>query len=221
MGKRFSLPVVAVIVVVLLVCGCILPGEGQICGGLMGISCSEGYTCEYDAEPGTTDVFGKCMPETTSSTYPPSMNASAKICQIGQKYGVSASSRYLDCICPENYEFDSSIIGYSHDGDIESPILEVECVLTSSSPKNCDLYGIPMTDAQIEFCTCPEGETKFYSMAGAYCATDSRKPCSTQVDCPTGEECVSSDGVEWFCTGQFAGCIHRDPENPELMICVD
>lgn len=97
-----------------------------------------------------------------------------------------------------------------------------KCIVKESVSKNCDLYEMPMTKEQIKECTCPEGYEKFNRLSGAYCATNSQKPCSTHADCPKGERCISPDRKNWFCTGQFAGCSYRNPENPEEpMLCAD
>jgi len=90
-----------------------------------------------------------------------------------------------------------------------------------TSPKNCDLYEMPMTEEEIEECICPGGYEKMNRLSGAYCATNSQEPCSAHTDCPQGEHCISGDGEKWFCTGQFAGCYFHDPENPEEQICAD
>lgn len=90
-----------------------------------------------------------------------------------------------------------------------------------STPKNCDSYEMPMTEKEIAECTCPEGYEKFNRLSGAYCATDSQKPCQAHSDCPQGESCFSDDGKNWFCSGQWAGCYFYDPEKPEEQICVD
>lgn len=87
--------------------------------------------------------------------------------------------------------------------------------------KNCNLYEIPMTGEEIEKCTCPEGYEKGYRLMGAFCATNSQKPCSTQKDCPQGESCISHDGVNWFCTGLIQGCLFTNPEKPNEQICID
>lgn len=91
-----------------------------------------------------------------------------------------------------------------------------------ATPKSCDFYEMPMSEEEIKECICPDGYKKFYRLSGAYCATDSQKPCTAHADCPKGEHCISSDRKNWFCTGQFAGCYYRNPENPEgPMLCVD
>lgn len=95
-------------------------------------------------------------------------------------------------------------------------------ITPESTLKNCDLYEMPMSQEEINECTCPEGYEKFHRLSGAYCATNSQKPCSTHTDCPKGEQCISGDRKDWFCTGQFAGCYYRNPENPEEpMLCAD
>ena len=97
-----------------------------------------------------------------------------------------------------------------------------KCIVKTQEAKNCDFYEMPMTGEQIKECTCPEGYKKFYRLSGAYCATDSQKPCRAHTDCPEGEHCISSDRQNWFCTGQFAGCYYRNPEDPEEpMFCAD
>lgn len=104
----------------------------------------------------------------------------------------------------------------------ECACVNYKCIVKESVPKNCDLYEMPMTEEQIKECTCQEGYKKFYRLSGAYCATDSRKPCRAHTDCPEGEHCISSDRQNWFCTGQFAGCYYRNPENSEEpMLCAD
>ncbi len=100
-----------------------------------------------------------------------------------------------------------------------------ECVCVShkciKKEKNCDLYEMPMTEKQIKECTCVlEGYKKFYRLSGAYCATNSQKPCSVHADCPKGERCISRDKKNWFCTGQFAGCFYRNPED-SAELCED
>ncbi len=86
---------------------------------------------------------------------------------------------------------------------------------------NCDDYEMPMTEEETRECACPEGYQKFFRLSGAYCATDSQKPCRAQTDCPKDERCISHDGKNWFCTGAGAGCYYSNPENPEEQICVD
>jgi hypothetical protein len=71
------------------------------------------------------------------------------------------------------------------------------------------------------FLQCPEGYERFYGLMGAYCATDSQKPCSSFIDCPENERCISEDGKNWFCSGRITGCYFWDPENPEQKICID
>ena len=91
----------------------------------------------------------------------------------------------------------------------------------TQSTQDCDSYEMPMTDAQIEGCTCPEGLTKFRRFDGAYCTTDSQTPCISHNDCSGAEQCISDDGEDWYCTGRFAGCYFYDPENPDQEICMD
>lgn len=92
---------------------------------------------------------------------------------------------------------------------------------TGIEASNCDLYEHPMAKRETEECTCPAGYEKFLSFHGAYCATNSGKPCSASTDCPKGENCISHDGKNWFCTGQWSGCYYRNPENLREMVCVD
>lgn len=106
-------------------------------------------------------------------------------------------------------------------GGEEKVFYSNEFAITAPTSANCDLFEMPMTEEEIEKCTCPEGYEKSPRLSGAYCATNSQKPCSAHADCPEGERCISSDGKSWFCTGQFAGCYFRDPENPEEQICAD
>lgn len=89
------------------------------------------------------------------------------------------------------------------------------------SPKNCNDYKMPMTEEEIATCICPEGYVKLNRLSGAYCATNSQKPCRVHSDCPNGEHCISTDMINWFCTGQFTGCYYDDPDNPESQVCVD
>jgi len=71
-------------------------------------------------------------------------------------------------------------------------------------------------------CICPEGYVKFPALGGgAYCATESLKPCSSHTECPENERCISKDGKNWFCSGIKAGCYHWNPENPEDAVCAD
>lgn len=86
--------------------------------------------------------------------------------------------------------------------------------------KNCNSYEMPMTEKEIEECICPEGYIKSNRLRGAYCTTNSQKPCKVNADCPTDEDCVSHDKKIWFCTGQGFGCLFRDPKNPKEL-CVD
>lgn len=87
---------------------------------------------------------------------------------------------------------------------------------------NCNDYEMPMTDREFQRCSCPEGYEKFARLGGAYCATNSQKPCIAHADCPQGERCISGDGKDWFCSGQIVGCYYRNPENPdEPMLCAD
>ncbi len=113
----------------------------------------------------------------------------------------------------------------SNRNNIEIKYAEREFVIQKktgiSIPKNCNDYAMPMKEEEIKECTCPEGYKKFYRLMGAYCATDSQKPCSAHTDCPRDEHCISGDGKDWFCTGQFAGCYHNDPKNPEKQFCAD
>lgn len=74
---------------------------------------------------------------------------------------------------------------------------------------------------QRSFMQCPEGYVKFSRLSGAYCATDSQKPCGSRTDCPENEKCISKDGKNWFCSGIENGCYHWNPENPEDAYCVD
>ena len=74
---------------------------------------------------------------------------------------------------------------------------------------------------QKSFMQCPKGYIKFPSMFGAYCATDSQKPCRFSTDCLKGENCISEDGKEWFCSGRKYGCYHWNPKNPEDAYCAD
>lgn len=90
-----------------------------------------------------------------------------------------------------------------------------------STSKNCNEYEMPMQEEEIKECACAEGYKKFPRLSGAYCASDSRRPCKAHLDCPQGERCISDDGKNWFCTGQFAGCFYRDPENPKEKYCAD
>lgn len=91
-------------------------------------------------------------------------------------------------------------------------------------PRNCGsiFYIRPMSGRAREKCTCPEGYEKFQGLMGAYCATDSQMPCSSHIDCPANERCISEDGESWFCSGRKTGCYFWDPENPEIgPLCVD
>jgi hypothetical protein len=88
------------------------------------------------------------------------------------------------------------------------------------SPKNCNLYIPPMSEREIKECTCPIGYKKFISLARAYCATSSEKPCKSHEECPKGEHCISDDGKEWFCTGRVTGC-YFSAEKPNVRVCVD
>lgn len=73
-----------------------------------------------------------------------------------------------------------------------------------------------------ERCICPVGYKKFHGLMGAYCATDSQKPCSSHMDCPEGERCISRNGKDWFCSGRHTGCYYWNPEKPEIgPLCVD
>lgn len=87
--------------------------------------------------------------------------------------------------------------------------------------KDCASYELPMTEDEINECTCPEGYVKFGRYQGAYCTTSSKKPCNAHSDCPPNENCISDDGEEWFCSGRFAGCYYHDPENPDEKLCMD
>lgn len=87
--------------------------------------------------------------------------------------------------------------------------------------KYCNNYTYIQTEEQRNDCTCPEGKEKFQGMGGAYCATNSQKPCSSNENCPTRERCISTDGKSWNCTGHLTGCYHNDPANPEVTLCAD
>lgn len=97
---------------------------GWVCGGLIGLPCPGGYDCEYGNKD-VTDAFGVCVP--TTDELPPQNQSYNKTCELGREYEISSSSD-LNCTCPAGYRFDFSIIGYSHRGDVESPILGGECV---------------------------------------------------------------------------------------------
>lgn len=134
MNEKFlGATIVAIVLVFLSGCPSVFPPvtpsinfTGQPCGGVQGIPCPEGYECEVEqTEEIITDQFGKCVP--AEMTAPPTQNASKKLCVISESYELSAS-KDVDCVCPEGYEFDYDIIGYSHEGGVESPILGVTCV---------------------------------------------------------------------------------------------
>lgn len=139
MDEKFLGATIAAIVLVLLSgCPSVFPSvssinfTGQPCGGVQGIPCREGYECEVEqTEEMITDQFGKCVPYTTpeleNASQPPAQNASKKLCEIGESYELSAS-KDVECVCPEGYELGYEIIGYSHEGGVESPILGVTCV---------------------------------------------------------------------------------------------
>jgi len=94
-------------------------------------------------------------------------------------------------------------------------------IWNNQTMKNCNHYKRSMTSKEIEECACPDGYEKFFSLMGAYCATNSQKPCDAHVDCPEDEHCISKNGKDWFCTGEWAGCYNPNPENPEEEICVN
>ena len=93
--------------------------------------------------------------------------------------------------------------------------------LRGVTEKMCSDYDLPMTEDEQLSCICPIGLNKFSSMLGQYCATDSQSKCLSDSECELpNESCISYDGVDWICTGKWAGCYFTNPEY-EAMICVD
>jgi len=107
--------IVLLLPLILLLVGCIQE-LFNTCGGVQGIPCPEGYECDT-GNVTVTDAFGKCVPISDSKP---------GVCELGKQYEESATKK-VDCVCPEGYEFKTEIIGYSHEGDVESPIMGLKC----------------------------------------------------------------------------------------------
>jgi len=124
-----------------------------------------------------------------------------------------------ECQIPAGkYKISFKIGDFGEIYSIEFTIKEKEI---GAEAKNCNLYGIPMTEKEMEECTCLEGYKKFYCPTDAYCATDSQKPCTAHSDCPKNERCISNDGINWNCSGLICGCYYDNPSRPDEMVCVE
>lgn len=93
---------------------------GQACGGIAGITCPTGYTCEYD-EPIVADGAGTCLLDL--------LDSATDTCPTDGPFEVTFDSADRYCECPKGYTKDSNTIGYATCYDnAECPILEVECI---------------------------------------------------------------------------------------------
>ncbi|MBI4407905.1 MAG: hypothetical protein HY565_05410 [Candidatus Kerfeldbacteria bacterium] len=95
------------------------------CGGIAGILCPTGYVCDMPASADYPDATGQCIPEYVDR------GTVGTTCPVDGPFEASVDSDYKYCVCPDEYEKESSVIGYEncYDG-AECPILEVECVKT-------------------------------------------------------------------------------------------
>lgn len=110
-------------------------GLKQRCGGVAGISCPLGYTCEYETNELIIDNIGSCVSESESSEeineaelieYNESFG---KVCPLKVKFLGKKDANPIGCQCPQGFEMASNIIGYEqcYGPGTECPILSSEC----------------------------------------------------------------------------------------------
>ncbi|MBI5159733.1 hypothetical protein HY992_06460 [Candidatus Micrarchaeota archaeon] len=154
--------------------GCITPGispgsidfTGQPCGGVQGIPCPEGYSCEVAREEGdyTSDSFGACVKlsvQNDSKTIQANKTNETKtsFCKTGSSYLIDD----LSCVCPESFEFDySTVLSYKANAkgqEYEELETFAECVpLGNASTTLCVLGKLYEESAsKRRECACPKG----------------------------------------------------------------
>ena len=104
----------------------------QPCGGLVGIGCRENYECNVSSSE-VTDSFGHCIRIEADDEPVEYQESYGLICPVGVELLGSKTAPEIKCQCPDGYEMDSDIIGYSTGDECycactECPIMSSKCI---------------------------------------------------------------------------------------------
>lgn len=142
---------------------------GQPCGGVQGIPCPGGYSCEVERGE-ISDSFGKCVkPSMQNNTQLLEQNNSKPSnCSLNSSYLLDD----LSCACPAGFEFDySEWRVYKADAqgrDFEEYETMAECVPLGTALKTLCVPGklYEESASKRRDCVCPKGFEFDYDIIG-------------------------------------------------------